>query len=279
MPEISFTTYISAPQHKVWEIMTDHERYGQWSPAKKVTYQKEGNPDKRGKGAIRVFHAGIGGILKVREEITEYKPPKSMSYRLLSKWPIEDYESEMELKPKKGEEAVTQLVWESEWENRLPKWLGGKLIDKTLTNNLKKFAECIKADAETTPHNLLNPDDAPTPAAKYSLAALSNSPSQLLITSGIVPDKTDGTIPKNITEQAEAVWETILKLLKSSDMQITDILSITTYVVKKEAKNLEKIMEIRDKIMDGHLPASTLVIVPRLANKRWKLEISITASC
>lgn len=143
MPQTSFTTEILASQESVWEIMTDHQRYSKWSPAKKVSLEKEGTPEKNGKGAIRVFHS----VVKTREEVIKWDQPNSMTYRLLVDWPIKNYQATMELTSDSG---TTQLVWNSEWENRLPKFLSG-IPAKIMKKALKGFAKGIKIDAENTP--------------------------------------------------------------------------------------------------------------------------------
>ena len=129
-------------------------------------------------------------------------------------------------------------------------------------------------------HKQVSPKSAAPPAASYSLALLANSPKKLLTTSGIVPVRPDGTVPENLKEQAEIIWESLNIILVEAEMQITDILSISTFVTESSSLNedLKLIMAERDKAMNGHLPASTLIVVPRLANPAWKLEISLIAA-
>ena len=52
---------------------------------------------------------------------------------------------------------------------------------------------------------------------------------------------------------------------------------MTTYVVDGHADELATVMAARDAFLDGHLAASTLVVVPRLAQPAWKLEIAVVA--
>ena len=59
-------------------------------------------------------------------------------------------------------------------------------------------------------------------------------------------------------------------------MSVVDVVSMTTYVVHGEA--LGPVMAVRDRVMDGHRPASTLVVVPALARPEWRLEISVVAA-
>ena len=54
------------------------------------------------------------------------------------------------------------------------------------------------------------------------------------------------------------------------------IVSVTTYVVP--GQNLAAVMAARDRFLDGHLAASTLVIVPELAQPAWRVEIAVVAA-
>ncbi len=149
---------IAAEQQTVWEIMTDYQRYSEWSPARKVTLERESqkdanknkgmsadeagdkNSDKNGLGAIRVFHAGV----KVREEVIGWNPPNEMTYHLLSNWPLKNYEATMTLAP---HGKTTTLTWKSKWNRRLPAFIS-KLPERIMKKSLVKFAEGIKKAAE-----------------------------------------------------------------------------------------------------------------------------------
>ena len=69
------------------------------------------------------------------------------------------------------------------------------------------------------------------PAANYTHAVLSHSPSRLLHTSGVVPLSPDGVVPGDIGAQARTVWDNIKAMLDEADMAPTDVVSVTTYVI------------------------------------------------
>jgi enamine deaminase RidA (YjgF/YER057c/UK114 family) len=122
---------------------------------------------------------------------------------------------------------------------------------------------------------ILPPTIAP-PAARYAHAVLVEQPTRWLHTSGVVPIATDGSVPTDLGEQATVVWANISAMLDDADMSASDIVSITTYVVVGEP--LAPVMAARDKVLDGHLAASTLVTVPALARPEWRMEIAIVAA-
>ena len=121
----------------------------------------------------------------------------------------------------------------------------------------------------------INPRVISPPAANYSHAVLSTNPQKMLHTSGVVPATTDGSTPVTIREQANLVWLNITEILREAHLELTDIVSITTYVVS--GNDLGEVMHSRDLQLGDHKPASTLVVVSELANPEWKMEIAVVA--
>mgnify|MGYP003333505662 FL=1 len=116
---------------------------------------------------------------------------------------------------------------------------------------------------------------APT-AANYAHAILSEAPARLLHTSGVVPIAADGTVPDDLGDQATTVWTNLRAILDDAGMSVTDVVSVTTYVVVGQP--LAPVMAARDRALGGHRAASTLVTVPALARPEWKMEIAIVAA-
>jgi 2-iminobutanoate/2-iminopropanoate deaminase len=122
----------------------------------------------------------------------------------------------------------------------------------------------------------IRPGSIAPPAADYALAVLTEAPNRWLHTAGIVPVAPDGTVPGELPEQARIVWANIGALLDAAGLAVTDIVSVTTYVVAGE--ELADVMAARDEFMAGHRAASTLVTVPALARPEWRVEIAIVAA-
>ena len=122
----------------------------------------------------------------------------------------------------------------------------------------------------------VNPPTMAPPAAKYAHAVISERPTGILHTSGVVPTRADGSVPPTIGEQAVVVWENITALLAEAGMAPSDIVSITTYVVPDQP--LAEVMAARDHALDGHLAASTLLTVHALARAEWLMEIAVVAA-
>lgn len=122
----------------------------------------------------------------------------------------------------------------------------------------------------------ISPDSIAAPAAEYAHAMLVTSPTRTLYTSGVVPTSTDGTVPQGLHEQVEVVWANIRAILVEAAMSVDDIVSITTYVIDGEP--LSEVMAVRDRVLGGHRPASTLITVPALARPAWRVEIAVVAA-
>ncbi len=120
------------------------------------------------------------------------------------------------------------------------------------------------------------PNGVAPPAANYAHAILTSGASRWLHTSGVVPVEPDGGVPEDLIDQAEVIWLNIEAMLHEAEMSVDDVVSVTTYVIP--GHNLGPVMAVRDRVLRRRLAASTLVIVPELAQPAWKMEIAIVAA-
>jgi enamine deaminase RidA (YjgF/YER057c/UK114 family) len=126
----------------------------------------------------------------------------------------------------------------------------------------------------------IQPEHMAPPAANYAHAVHVDHASQFVFTSGVVPAMPDGTVPPTLEGQARVVWANLLEILRAGGMAVSNIVSITTYVVATETlrEDLAAVMGVRDEVMGAHRAASTLVTVPALARPEWLMEISLVAA-
>jgi enamine deaminase RidA (YjgF/YER057c/UK114 family) len=122
----------------------------------------------------------------------------------------------------------------------------------------------------------IDPKGMAPPAASYAHAVLSVDPARIVHSSGVVPVPPSGAVPEDIGDQARTVWDNIEAILDTADMTPADLVSVTTYVIP--GQDLAAVMAERDRALAGHLAASTLVIVPELAQAAWKMEIAVVAA-
>ena len=126
---------------------------------------------------------------------------------------------------------------------------------------------------------MLTPHTPPTiapPAALYVHAMEAPADARWLLISGQVGVHADGRIGRDAREQAEIVWANIVAILASAGMGVRDIVKLTSYVVGRE--HLAPLREVRERILAGHKPASTLLVVAGLAQPQWLVEVEVYAA-
>jgi enamine deaminase RidA (YjgF/YER057c/UK114 family) len=97
-----------------------------------------------------------------------------------------------------------------------------------------------------------------------------------LFISGQVGVHPDGTVGRDAQEQAEIVWANIRSILQSADMRLRDIVKLTTYAVGRE--HLPALRAVRERVLAGHQPASTLLVVAGLGQPSWLVEVEAYAA-
>jgi 2-iminobutanoate/2-iminopropanoate deaminase len=121
----------------------------------------------------------------------------------------------------------------------------------------------------------LKPDGVAGPAANYALGIEVTNPTRIVTTAGIVGDRPDGTIAPDAAGQAAELWRSISAILAEAGMGPSDIVSYTTYAVV--GVDRAELQDARDRFLNGHLAASTLIYVPQLARPQWLVEVQVTA--
>ncbi len=99
---------------------------------------------------------------------------------------------------------------------------------------------------------------------------------RMLILSGQVGMKLDGSVPDDPIEQIDLALENIFRNLESAGMDVRDIVKLTYYLVGDI--DTTKRRELVAAKLQGHQPCSTLVYVTRLAAPNLKVEIDAWAS-
>lgn len=110
----------------------------------------------------------------------------------------------------------------------------------------------------------------------YSHATEIRGDSRLLIISGLNGYLADGiTMPESFEEQADIIWGHIRTLLESAGMELSNLVSLRTYLAGPEYD--EANVRMRVKHLGSHEPSSTVVCC-QLLDPRWKLEIEAMAA-
>tara|TARA_R110002020_G_scaffold6352_6_gene26773 strand:+ start:2308 stop:2697 length:390 start_codon:yes stop_codon:yes gene_type:complete len=120
-----------------------------------------------------------------------------------------------------------------------------------------------------------NPDAMPKPASNYVQAVEITGPGRRLVVSGQIGVTPDGEMLEGYRAQAEQAWRNALAALAASGMTISDVVSLRVYDVAPG--DVAAYRETRDRMLEGHAPASTYVIVAGLAHPNLLTEIEIEA--
>jgi len=121
-----------------------------------------------------------------------------------------------------------------------------------------------------------NPQDIHEPVGSYSHQIELKGNERLLVISGQVGMRKDGTVPEDPFEQIDLAFENILSNLRAADMDVRDLIKITYYLVGEidTAKRREVVLSK----LQGHQPCSTLLYVAALASPVFRVEIDAWAS-
>ncbi len=118
-------------------------------------------------------------------------------------------------------------------------------------------------------------DAAPKPNSNYAQAMQVPAGARTLHVSGQLGISPAGVLAEGWEAQIEQAWANVLAILKAADMGPRDIVDIRVFLTGHEGVPIAR--KIRDRILDGHLAASTLLICG-LANPEWKAEVAVTAA-
>ena len=121
-----------------------------------------------------------------------------------------------------------------------------------------------------------NPQEIHKPVGIYTHQIEIRGNERLLVISGQVGVRLDGTVPEDPIEQLDLAFENILKNLYAAEMDVKDIVKLNYYLVGES--DLAKRRAIISARLQGHQPCSTLVYVSALANHMLRVEIEAWAS-
>lgn len=121
-----------------------------------------------------------------------------------------------------------------------------------------------------------NPHDIHVPIGSYSHQIEIAGNERLLVISGQVGMRQDGTVPEDPYEQIDIAFENIFRNLRAANMDVKDIVKITYYLVGE--MDAAKRREVVVSKLQEHRPCSTLLYVAALASPVFRVEIDVWAS-
>ena len=97
-----------------------------------------------------------------------------------------------------------------------------------------------------------------------------------LLTSGTPGLSTDGSLPRQISGQAELAWEHVVRLLHRARMTVADIVKVTQYLTRTE--DILAYGRARTRFLGDARPASMLLIILRLVWPELLIEAEIVVA-
>ena len=121
-----------------------------------------------------------------------------------------------------------------------------------------------------------NPSNVHQPVAAYTHQIEISGLERLLVLSGQIGQREDGTVPDDPIEQLEIALENVHRNLQAAGMDIADIVKLTFYLVGEiDAARRREVIASR---LADYKPCMTLLYVAALAAPRYKVEIDAWAS-
>ncbi|TYC75616.1 RidA family protein [Stappia sp. BW2] len=122
----------------------------------------------------------------------------------------------------------------------------------------------------------LTPDHIAPPASHYTHGFYIAPGAALMMLSGQLGERPDGTCPDNVNAQARIAWSNALAILDQKGFGIENVVKVISFIVGEE--NIPGYVEVHREVVGEHRPPWTLVVVPALGRRQYKVEVDITAA-
>lgn len=121
----------------------------------------------------------------------------------------------------------------------------------------------------------ITPASIKAPFGRYNHGILVASSPPVLHLSGQLGIAADGSVPKEVTAQAELAFANIEAILAAAGLARRHVVKLTTYLL--EPAHRAPYMQVRDAWVTEPAPASTLVFITALAQPEFLVEIDAVA--
>ena len=151
MADFTLTRRIAAAPDVVFDTITDHRRYSDYTPIRRAELEREGDEEPNGKGAIRALH--LAGP-PMRERVVAFERPHLFTYELLSGLPVRDHVGTVTLDARDGGTLMTYRI---ETTPTIP--LSGPVVVGGMKVAIGRLMAAVAKEAESRPAS------APAPSA------------------------------------------------------------------------------------------------------------------
>lgn len=123
---------------------------------------------------------------------------------------------------------------------------------------------------------VITPPDVAAPFSRYAHGILTESGSRWLHVSGQVGILPDGTMAMSGEAQLEQAFSNVFAVLRAAGMDKQHLVKLTVLLTR--ADEVGSYRTVRDRLLDGHIVASTLMVVAGLASPDFLVEIEAVAA-
>lgn len=121
--------------------------------------------------------------------------------------------------------------------------------------------------------HFLNPDGAPKPFSRYSQAVAAPGDYRWLHISGQVGATIENKILEGFEAQARQCWKNLIAIAAAAGYGLDDIVKVNVFLTR--AGDVGASRAIRDEMLQGRAPASTLLVISALAHPDLLVEIEM----
>jgi 2-iminobutanoate/2-iminopropanoate deaminase len=121
-----------------------------------------------------------------------------------------------------------------------------------------------------------NPTTVAPPFSRYSHGVAAPANARWLHVSGQVGVTPEGKVAAGAEAQIEQAWRNVLSVLAAAGMGPHDLVKVTTFLIDRA--DLPMARAVRDRMLEGAAPASTLIFVVGLASPDWLVEVEAIAA-
>jgi enamine deaminase RidA (YjgF/YER057c/UK114 family) len=126
------------------------------------------------------------------------------------------------------------------------------------------------------PVQLFNPPGSPRPFSNYSQAAIVPPGYRCLHISGQVGCDRDGRPADGFEAQARLAWANLIAVLEGSGFALGDLVKVNVLLTRRE--DIPASRSIRDEMLKGSAPTSTLMLVAGLVGPSMLIEVEGVAA-
>jgi 2-iminobutanoate/2-iminopropanoate deaminase len=121
----------------------------------------------------------------------------------------------------------------------------------------------------------INSPDAPIPPSNYAQALEVSDFKRLLMVSGQIPVRPDGSVPADFGSQCRLVWSNLEAQLRAAGLSLDNLIKVTIFLSdRRYAMDLRR---IRQEVIGARSIALTVIIIG-IFDEKWLLEIEAMAA-